>query len=128
MQLSTRQERLFRLAILLGSGLPVSGNTIISRLSCSEATLTRALKEVRKTYSAEIKYSKAMHAYQLIAPGQLDKKVLRRMNVALISSDVLKSEDPLRPVSLNKEQKKTASLSLRRSVLRRIDQIIDLPL
>jgi len=123
MQLSTRQARIFRLAILLGSGLPVPAKKIITQLACSEPTLTRALKELRETYSAEIKYSKATHTYQLIAPGLIDKKTLRRMNETLNSSSDLKTDEVTSKVSLDKEKKKAVSLSLRMSVLRKIDRL-----
>lgn len=123
MQLSTRQARIFRLATLLGSGLPVPTQKIINQLACSEPTLTRALKALRETYSAEIKYSKATHSYQLVDAGNLDKKTIRRMNEALSSSIDFKSGETISKVSLDKEKKKAVSLSLRMSVLRKIDQL-----
>ena len=123
MQLSTRQVRIFRLALLLGSGHPVSAQKIINQLGCSEPTLTRALKELRETYSAEIKYSKATHSYQLLEPGQLDKKALRRINETLNSSIDHKHNEVVSCVSLDKEMKKSVSLSLRGSVLRKIDRL-----
>lgn len=121
MQLSTRQARIFRLAILLGSGLPVPTKKIIIQLACSEPTLTRALKELRETYAAEIKYSKATHSYQLIKPGILDKKTIRRMNETLSLSVDVKTGEVVNRVSLDKEKKKAVSLSLRMSILRKID-------
>ncbi|SLM64201.1 MULTISPECIES: hypothetical protein [Dickeya] len=121
MQLSTKQARIFRLAILLGSGQPVPTKKIITQLDCSEPTLTRALKELRETYSAEIKYSKATHSYQLIEPGILDKKTIRGMNKTLSLSVDIKTGDVVNRVSLDKEKKKAVSLSLRMSVLRKID-------
>ncbi|WAT01860.1 tellurium resistance protein TerW [Rouxiella chamberiensis] len=125
MQISTRQARIFRLALLLSSGQPVSSEKIISQLACSEPTLTRALKELRDSYSAEIKYSKAAHTYQLVENGQLDKKALRWMTEALNAS-----VSPISPaekgVSLSKVRKKAVSLSLRTSVLRKIDQLAQL--
>ena len=100
MQLSTKQARIFRLAQLLGNTQPVSATRIITELGCSEPTLTRALKEIRETYSAEIKYSKATHSYQLTGQGTLDKKVLRQMSQALQSSDDHKSSETVSHVSL----------------------------
>ncbi|MCG8707262.1 tellurium resistance protein TerW [Brenneria sp. 4F2] len=123
MQLSTRQARIFRLAILLGSGLPVPTKKIIIQLACSEPTLTRALKELRETYSAEIKYRKATHSYQLVGHGFLDKKTIRRMHEALVSSIEHKTGEVVSKVSLDKEKKKAVSLSLRMSVLRKIDRL-----
>lgn len=123
MQLSTRQARIFRLAMLLGSGTPVEAQRIITQLGCSEPTLTRALKELRETYSAEIRYSKATHSYQLVKSGQLDKKKLRQMHNALSSIVETKPDEIVSKVSLDKEKKKAVSLSLRMSVLRKIDQL-----
>lgn len=123
MQLSTRQARIFRLAILLGPGSPVETQRIISQLGCSEPTLTRALKELRETYSAEIRYSKATHSYQLVGSGELDKKMLRQMNKTLSSNVETKADEVVSKVSLDKEKKKAVSLSMRMSVLRKIDQL-----
>ena len=123
MHLSTRQARIFKLAILLGTGKPVPAEGIISALECSEPTLTRALKELRESYAAEIKYSKAGHAYQLVSPGQLDKKNLRRMNEALADNAELRQTETVSRVFLDKDKKKAVSLSLRMSLLRKIDQL-----
>ncbi|MEA9389603.1 tellurium resistance protein TerW [Acerihabitans sp. TG2] len=123
MRLSTRQARIFRLALLLGPGLPVPAKKIITLLACSEPTLTRALKELRSTYTAEIKYRKATHTYQLVDPGLLDKKSLRRMHETMSSYVDLKAGGAVSRVSLDKEKKKAVSLSLRMSVLRKIDQL-----
>lgn len=123
MQLSTRQARIFRLAMLLGPGTPVETQRIIGQLGCSEPTLTRALKELRESYSAEIRYSKATHSYQLVESGQLDKKMLRQMHKTLSSNVETKTDEVVSKVSLDKEKKKAVSLSLRMSVLRKIDQL-----
>ena len=123
MQLSTRQARIFRLAMLLGPGTPVETQKIIGQLGCSEPTLTRALKELRESYSAEIRYSKATHSYQLVESGLLDKKTLRQMNKTLSSNVETKTDEVVSKVSLDKEKKKAVSLSLRMSVLRKIDQL-----
>ncbi|ROP59683.1 hypothetical protein EDF81_2497 [Enterobacter sp. BIGb0383] len=126
MQLNTRQTRIFTLANLLGTGKPVAANEIIATLACSEPTLTRALKELRDAYSAEIKYSKATHSYHLVNPGQLDKKTLRRMTEALALNAELKSSDSGFRVVLDKEMKTAVSLSLRMRVLRKIDKLAEL--
>lgn len=126
MQLNTRQARIFTLANLLGTGKPVSAADIIKSLDCSEPTLTRALKELRDSYSAQIKYSKAGHSYQLVDPGQLDKKTLRRMNEALALNAEQKTSETGSRVFLDKDKKTTVSLSLRMRVLRKIDRLADL--
>lgn len=126
MQLNTRQARIFTLANLLGSGKPVAAHDIIKCLECSEPTLTRALKELRDSYSAEIKYSKANHTYQLVIPGQLDKKTLRRMNEALALNAELKTSKSSGKVVLDKDKKTAVSLSLRMRILRKIDKFAEL--
>ena len=126
MQLNPRQERSYTLASLLGTGKPVSAAKIISILDCSEPTLSRALKELRESYTAEIKYSKAGHSYQLVSPGQLDKKTLRRMNEALTQNAEQKAQDISTKVVLDKDLKTTVSLSIKRLVLRKIDKLAKL--
>ncbi len=126
MQLNTRQARIFTLANLLGSGKPVATHDIINNLECSEPTLTRALKELRDSYSAEIKYSKANHTYQLVNPGQLDKKTLRRMNEVLALNAELKTSKSSGKVFLDKDKKTAVSLSLRMRILRKIDKLAEL--
>ncbi|HGN1955877.1 TPA: tellurium resistance protein TerW [Proteus mirabilis] len=119
MQLSSRQIRVFKLAILLSTGKKVPTIKIISALECSEPTLTRVLKEIRESYSAEIKYSKSSRSYQMTERGQLDNKTLRRMREALSSNEELQ---PSR-VYLDKDKKKSVSLSLKMSALRKIDKL-----
>ncbi len=123
MQLNTRQARIFKLANLLGTGKPVSAAEIITSLECSEPTLTRALKELRESYSAEIRYSKSGHSYHLVNSGQLDKKTLRRMNEALALNAELKTSDSGSKVFLDKDKKTAVSLSLRLRILRKIDRL-----
>lgn len=126
MQLSTRQTRVFMLASLLSNGKPVASSRILASLDCSEPTLTRALKELRESWSAEIKYSRLTHCYQLTEPGKLDKKSLRHINEALKLNAELQQSETVSRVFLDKEKKKAVSLSLRMSVLRKIDQVVRL--
>ena len=126
MQLNSRQERIYTLAIILGTGKPVSAEKIIGTLGCSEPTLSRALKELRESYAADIKYSKAGHSYQLVSFGQLDKKTLRRMNEALSQHAELRSQGISTKVLLDKDLKTTVSLSIRRRILRKIDRLAKL--
>jgi hypothetical protein len=81
------------------------------------------LKELRGSYLAEIKYRKATHSYQLTQPGQLDKKTLRRMHEALMANSEHKTSETVSRVYLDKEKKKAVSLSLKMSVLRKIDRL-----
>ncbi|HHZ7695821.1 tellurium resistance protein TerW [Proteus mirabilis] len=121
MQLSSRQIRVFKLAILLSTGKKVPTIKIISALECSEPTLTRVLKEIRESYSAEIKYSKSSRSYQMTERGQLDNKTLRRMREALSSNEELQHSGTTSRVYLDKDKKK--SVSLKMSALRKIDKL-----
>ncbi|WP_456310850.1 tellurium resistance protein TerW [Serratia proteamaculans] len=126
MQLSTRQTRIFMLASLLSSSKPIPSSHMLALLGCSEPTLTRALKELRESWSAEIKYSRVTQCYQMTHPGKLDKKSLRHMNEALKLNAGLPQSETVSRVFLDKEKKKAVSLSLRMSVLRKIDRITHL--
>lgn len=123
MQLNSRQERIVRLAGILGTGKPVSSAYIITELNCSEPTLTRALKALRETWSAQIQYNKSTHTYQLVARGLLDKKTLRQLADTLDSSAKMKADLPEYRVILAKNKKNTISLSLRTSVVRKLDRL-----
>ncbi|EMF8486368.1 tellurium resistance protein TerW [Proteus mirabilis] len=123
MQLSSRQIRVFKLAILLSTGKKVPTIKIISALECSEPTLTRVLKEIRESYSAEIKYSKSSRSYQMTERGQLDNKTLRRMREALSSNEELQHSGTTSRVYLDKDKKKSVSLSLKMSALRTLRKI-----
>ncbi|MBC9220047.1 tellurium resistance protein TerW, partial [Escherichia coli] len=66
---NTRQARIFKLANLLGTGKPVSAADKKKSLEISDPTIKKKNKELRESYSAEIKYSKAGHCYHLVNPG-----------------------------------------------------------
>lgn len=83
MILSSRQTRIFILAQLLASGQLVSANTIIQKLGCSEATLTRYLREIRHIFNATIRYSKSNHSYHMIDAGNLTENELIQMRLHL---------------------------------------------
>lgn len=123
MQLSTRQVRLFTLATLLGPGKPVPSNEILATLRCSEATLTRTFKELRDTWSAEIRYRKASHTYEMTDAGTLDRKTLKKLSEELNSNESPKSVYYRGKVSLDKEKKKAVSLSLTGTTVRKINHL-----
>ncbi|EHF5018930.1 UDP-N-acetylglucosamine--N-acetylmuramyl-(pentapeptide) pyrophosphoryl-undecaprenol N-acetylglucosamine transferase [Enterobacter hormaechei] len=87
---------------------------------------TDYLQQCREDYSAEIKYSKASHSYQMITPGNLDKKTLRRMSDDLAKNAELKSTESGGRVILDKDKKTAVSLSLRMKILRKIDRLADM--
>ncbi|MBT0389626.1 tellurium resistance protein TerW [Morganella morganii subsp. morganii] len=120
MQLSTRQVRLFTLATLLGTGKPVPSDEILATFRCSEATLTRTFKELRDTWSAEIRYRKASHTYEMTDSGTLDRKTLKKMSEELENHNSQKSVYYSGKVSLDKEKKKAVSLSLTGTTVRKI--------
>ncbi|CBJ80900.1 conserved hypothetical protein [Xenorhabdus bovienii str. Jollieti] len=121
MLLSPKQFRNFRLTLLLSHEKPVSKVRMIRELNCSEPTLTRALRELRDLYCADIRFSKMGNTYQLVDKGTLTKKDVRRIEELLIQNNSLKAEEAISHVFLDKEKKKPVSLSLRMSVIRKID-------
>ena len=62
----------------------------------------------------------------MIAPGNLDKKTLRRMSDDLAKNAELKSTESGGRVILDKEKKTAVSLSLRMKVLRKIARLADM--
>ncbi|HEM7134314.1 tellurium resistance protein TerW [Providencia hangzhouensis] len=123
MQLSTRQIRVYTLATLLIQKKQVATAKIISSLECSEPTLTRVLKELRESYGAEIKYSKSNRSYQMTERGQLDNKTIRRMREALVANEEKIHQEITSRVRLDKDKKKSVSLSLKMLTLRKIDRL-----
>ncbi|MBI6550243.1 tellurium resistance protein TerW [Xenorhabdus lircayensis] len=121
MLLSPKQFRNFKLTLLLAHGKPVSKVKIIRELNCSEPTLTRALRELRDLYCADIRFSKIGNTYQLVDKGMLTKKDVRRIEELLVQHLSIKAEEATSHVFLDKEKKKSISLSLRMSVIRKID-------
>ena len=124
MLLNSKQTRQYTLVVLLSSGKPVSKDKIITEIQCSDPTLTRDLKELRETYSLEIRYTKRDHSFTMTDKGSLSLKELRRMRDALAAQGSF-GEHPAAQggVSLDKEKKKAVSLSLRMSVIRKIDRL-----
>lgn len=123
MLLNPKQFRNFKLTLLLSHGKPISKVRIIKELNCSEPTLTRALRELRDLYCADIRFSKMGNTYQLVDKGMLTKKDVKRIEELLAQHLSLKSEEATSHVFLDKEKKKPVSLSLRMSVIRKIDSL-----
>ncbi|KAA8999993.1 tellurium resistance protein TerW [Affinibrenneria salicis] len=122
MLLNARQYRNHSLAQLLGSGNPVKAADLLTELRCSEPTLSRSLRDLRRQFSAEIKYSKSSHSYQLTSPGTLSRKILTQINAALARHDALLAAQREKSVSLSKAKKKAVSLSLPVKTIRKIDR------
>lgn len=123
MLLNPRQERIFKLITLLQSGKPISSAKIVNELDCSPPTLTRALNQIRSTYQAEIKYSKAGQTYQLVEPGTLDAEALRKIAFALGLNKDTHSQDEYS--TTNPEAKVAVSLSVHQSTLTKLDQMVN---
>ena len=96
MMLSAKQKRAFTLAISLFSEKHVSATKIIEDLGCSEATLTRSLRDLRETYNVTIKYSKSTHSYQLTDTGNLTKKDISHMKTAIEKHDASDINDEMK--------------------------------
>lgn len=120
MMLSAKQKRVFTLAISLFSERHVSATKIIEDLGCSEATLTRSLRDLRETYNVTIKYSKSTHSYQLTDTGNLTKKDISHMKAAIEKHDA--SDINNETVSLTKIRKRAVTLSLTNAAISELDK------
>ncbi len=120
MMLSAKQKRAFTLAISLFSEKHVSATKIIADLGCSEATLTRSLRDLRETYNVTIKYSKSTHSYQLTDTGNLTKKDISHMKAAIEKHDA--SDINNETVSLTKIRKRAVTLSLTNAAISELDK------
>lgn len=120
MILSTKQKRIFTLAVLLSSGESVSANTIIKNADCSGATLTRALRDLRDVYNTTIKYSKSSHSYQMTDAGNLTHVEIALIQRSLSKSEIL-SDDEI--VSLTKVRKKAVSVSLSKAAISKLERL-----
>lgn len=120
MMLSAKQKRAFTLAISLFSEKHVSATKIIEDLGCSEATLTRSLRDLRETYNVTIKYSKSTHSYQLTDTGNLTKTDISHMKKAIEKHDASDINDET--VSLTKIRKRAVTLSLTNAAISKLDK------
>lgn len=120
MMLSAKQKRAFTLAISLFSEKNVSATKIIEDLGCSEATLTRSLRDLRETYNVTIKYSKSTHSYQLTDTGNLTKTDISHMKKAIEKHDASDINDET--VSLTKIRKRAVTLSLTNAAISELDK------
>lgn len=122
MTISPKQYRQYKLIVLLSTGKPVRKDTLFQEMDCSEPTFTRDLREVREEFQADIKFNKASSKYQLASKGSLTPKLLRYMREVLASREQSGTASGASgSVNLDKEGKKTVSLSLRLAVIRKID-------
>jgi len=122
MTISPKQLRQYKLIVLLSTGKPVRKDALLQEMECSEPTFTRDLREVREEFHADIKFNKATSKYQLTSKGTLTAKLLRHMRQVLaVREQNGHAANAAGIVSLDKEGKKPVSLSLRLSVIRKID-------
>ncbi|MBR7627726.1 HTH domain-containing protein [Aeromonas popoffii] len=119
MMLNAKQKRVFTLAISLFSEKHVSATKIIEELGCSEATLTRSLRDLRETYNVTIKYRKSTHSYQLTDEGNLTKKDVSHMQTAIQKHGASYINDET--VSLTKIRKRAVTLSLTKAAISKLD-------
>lgn len=121
MSLSAKQYRQYKLIVLLSTGKPVSKDTLFLEMDCSEPTFIRDMRKIREEYQAEIKFHKASGKYQMSENGTITPKLVRYMREALAMREQSGVTSPGQPVILAKEGKKPVSLSLRFSVIRKIE-------
>ncbi|WP_409076049.1 tellurium resistance protein TerW (plasmid) [Pantoea sp. C3] len=121
MSLSAKQYRQFKLIVLLHTGKPVGKETLIKELDCSEPTFNRDLRNLRDEYKAEVRFLKSTNKYQLTTLGDITPKVVRYTREALAVYEKSAPIGSTSSVILDKEAKKPVSLSLRLSVIRKIE-------
>lgn len=121
MSLSAKQYRQYKLIVLLSTGKPISKDHFFREVGCSEPTFVRDLKEIREDYQADIKFDKSLGKYQLVDAGAITTKQVRYMRDCLALYEQARSGNiPHSSVTLDKEAKRSVSLSLRLSVIRKI--------
>jgi len=121
MSLSAKQYRQYQLVALLSTGKPVEKALLLQQMACSEPTFVRDLREIRTSYQAEIRFNKSAGNYQMTGAGSLTPKIVKMMRESLALHDSAGAGQNLSAsVILDKEAKKSVSLSLRLSVLRKI--------
>nr|WP_314687848.1 tellurium resistance protein TerW [uncultured Pantoea sp.] len=121
MSLSAKQYRQYRLVVLLSTGKPVKKEVLLQEMACSEPTFVRDLRDIRHAYHSEIRFSKSAGHYQMISAGTLTPKIIKMMRDSLDLRDrTATGQQTQSSVVLDKEAKKSVSLSLRLSVLRKI--------
>lgn len=121
MSLSAKQYRQYKLIVLLSTGKPVSKDALFQEIDCSEPTFIRDLRDIREEFHAEIKFHKASAKYQMIGAGAITPKLVKYMREAMTMREQSRSSTTGQSVVLDKEGKKPVSLSLRFSVLRKIE-------
>lgn len=121
MSLSAKQYRQYKLIVLLSTGKPVSKDALFQEMDCSEPTFIRDMREIRKEFQAAIKFHKASGKYQMTEAGAITPKLIRYMREAITVHDQTASSPAGQTVVLDKEGKKAVSLSLRFSVIRKIE-------
>lgn len=112
---------MFTLAKLLFSGEQVPTRKIIEELECSEATLTRYLRELRETYEVTVKYSKSTYSYHMCDAGKLTKHDVAQMTNALKKQEDAEVGDG--KVSLTKIKKRAVTVSLSKSIIAKLDRL-----
>jgi len=121
MSLSAKQYRQYRLATLLSTGKPVQKALLLQEMNCSDPTFVRDLRDIRQTWQAAIRFIKADGKYQMTDAGSLTPNVIKMMRQNLALHDSSSAEQrAAAAVILDKEAKRSVSLSLRLSILREI--------
>ncbi|OIX90579.1 hypothetical protein [Pantoea sp. Ae16] len=121
MSLSAKQYRQYRLVVLLSTRKPVKKEVLLQEMACSEPTFVRDLRDIRHAYHSEIRFSKSAGHYQMISTGTLTPKIIKMMRDSLdLRDSTTAGQQTQSSVVLDKEAKKSVSLSLRLSVLRKI--------
>jgi hypothetical protein len=108
MKLNTKQIRLHKLAILLCGGQEVKSEQIMAELGCSAPTFTRALREFKEEYGADVIYKKSSQSYLWI-----NNESISDGDMALIRKQLSENKQETNNiVNIAKPQKKSISVSI----------------
>lgn len=121
MSLSARQCRQYKLVLLILSRQELTRDLLLSELACSAATFDRELRAIRQQFNLQLKFDKNTGSYHVINTGSLTEKLLQHMSSALRLDGLQVYPEHKVTVFLDKEVKKSISMSLRSSVVRKIE-------
>lgn len=122
LNMTAKQQRLFKLIIALRWGTPASG-ALKDELQCSIPTLHRLIKEIRETYGSDIIFHQSTKRYEMKHPGSLTPQLLNQIEklVQSLKAEPLVASNKLKPNSL----KQNISVSLHLTRLKALNDLTE---
>lgn len=121
LNMTSKQQRLFKLIIALRWGTP-SSSALKDDLQCSIPTLHRLIKEIRDTYSADIVFHHSTKRYEMKQPGSLNPQLLNQIE-KLVKS--VKPEPQTASKQKTNSQKQNISVSLNLFRLKMLNELTE---